>query len=285
MFEAFELSEFVLPGSTIRFRRGGAGPPLLLLHGHPRTHTTWHQVAPLLAREFTVVCPDLPGFGQSRRPVDPPFYAASSKRAKALDCLALMRALGHETFNLAGHDRGSYTAFRLAMDHPRAVRRLVLLDCVPILEAFERCNARFAHLWWHWFFYLQQDKAEQAINADPARWYGGNPDQLGAENFEDYNLAIHDPRTVATMLADYRAGFHVDMYHDLEDRRRGRKLECPVHLLWSLQDDLQHIYRDVISVWKPWVAGPLTGRGLDCGHHMAEEIPRELAGELRNFFH
>ncbi|MHB9478923.1 alpha/beta fold hydrolase [Mesorhizobium sp. M0589] len=156
MFEGFKLETVDLPESSLRVRYGGSGPPLLLLHGHPRTHVTWHRVAPLLAADHTVVCPDLRGFGRSSVPADAVDHAGSSKRAKARDCIALMRHLGFGRFAIAGHDRGSYTAFRAAMDHPSAISHLIVMDSVPILEALERCDARFAKLWWHWFFFAQR---------------------------------------------------------------------------------------------------------------------------------
>lgn len=284
MFDTFKLEMIELPEATLRVRHGGSGPPLLLLHGHPRTHTTWYKVAPLLARHFTVVCPDLRGFGKSSKPVDPRDHAASSKRAKAADCVALMAHLGFAAFHLAGHDRGCYTAFRTAMDHPDRVTKLAVLDGVPILDALERCDARFATRWWHWFFFAQPDKPERAIAADPDAWYGGSKEALGDENYADFQAAIHDPDTIRGMLGDYRAGLYVDPLDDLDDRDAGRKLLCPVHVVWSKQDDLAELYGDLPAVWQPWAALPVTGAAIDCGHHMAEEAPEELAEELAAFF-
>ncbi|WP_263263427.1 alpha/beta hydrolase [Pseudomonas sp. RIT-PI-S] len=284
MFEHFKLERVELPEATLRVRHGGSGPPLLLLHGHPRTHTTWHRVAPILAERFTVVCPDLRGFGQSSKPADPHDHEASSKRAKARDCIALMEHFGFDRFSLAGHDRGSYTAFRTAMDYPSRVIKLALLDAVPILEALERCDAQFAARWWHWFFFAQPDKPERAILADPTAWYGGSRQTMGEENYADFQTAIHDPDTVKGMLGDYRAGIAVDPSHDRADRSAGRKLQCPVHIAWSLRDDLQSLYGDVLAVWQPWAEQVVTGMGIDSGHHMAEEAPVELARMLREFF-
>lgn len=282
MFEGFTLDFIDLPEARLRVRHGGSGPPVLLLHGHPRTHATWHRVAPILARTHTVVCPDLRGFGQSSKPADTPDHRGSSKRAKAADCVALMRRLGFERFALVGHDRGSYTAFRTAMDHPDAVTRLAILDGVPIVEALERCDVRFAQAWWHWFFFAQKEKPERAILADPDAWYGGSPDRMGEENFADYRAAIHDPATVHGMMEDYRAGLGVDRADDEEDRRQGRKVRCPVLCLWSLKDDLEALYGDVLGVWRPW-APDLRGHGIDSGHHMAEEAPEALAACLLRF--
>jgi len=283
MFEGFTLDMIDLPQATLRVRYGGSGPPVLLLHGHPRTHATWARVAPLLTQRHTVVCPDLRGFGQSSKPADTPDHAGSSKRAKARDCVALMRRLGFPRFALAGHDRGSYTAFRTAMDHPEAVTRLAILDGVPILEALERCDARFAQAWWHWFFFAQPAKPERAILADPDAWYSSAPDSMGPEAYEDFRAAIHDPATVHGMIEDYRAGLGIDRDHDEADRRAGRRIACPTLVLWSLRDDLERLYGDVLAVWRPWAAD-VRGRGIDCGHHMAEEAPEELARELLAFF-
>ncbi len=282
-FPGFTLETIDLPGARLRVRHGGGGPPVLLLHGHPRTHTTWHRVAPILARDFTVICPDLPGFGQSSQPADTPDHAGSSKRAKAAVLRALMTRLGHDRFAVAGHDRGSYTAFRLAMDHPDAVTRLAMLDGVPIVEALERCTERFARAWWHWFFYAQPDRPERAILADPDAWYGSDPAAMGVENHADFQMAIHDPAVVHGMLEDYRAGLGVDRDHDATDRAAGRQLACPLLCLWSARDDLEYLYGDVLSVWRPW-APDLQGHSLDCAHHMAEEAPEALAAELRGFF-
>lgn len=282
MFDGFTLEMIDLSEARLRVRHGGSGPPLLLLHGHPRTHTTWHRVAPMLAESHTVICPDLRGFGQSSQPADRLDHAGSSKRAKATDCLALMHHLGHRRFAVAGHDRGAYTAFRLAMDHPTAVSHLAILDAVPIIEALQRCDARFAGKWWHWFFFAQPDKPERAINADPTTWYGADFGKMGKENYADFLAAIHDPAVVHGMIEDYRAGMGIDHAHDAADLAAGRRLACPLLVLWSLFDDLEELYGDVLEVWQAW-ATDLRGHGLPCGHHMAEEAAEALAAALREF--
>jgi haloacetate dehalogenase len=170
----------------------------------------------------------------------------------------------------------------MAMDQPEAITHLGILDGVPILEALERCDARFAAKWWHWFFFGQPEKPEQAILADPDRWYGGSPEAMGAEAYKDYLAAIHDPATVHGMVEDYRAGLGIDRVHDEADRREGRRIACPTLILWSLRDDLEFLYGDVLAVWEPWTTRQ-RGRGLDCGHHMAEEAPNELASKILAF--
>jgi haloacetate dehalogenase len=283
VFEGFAL-EFVGVGeATLRVRHGGSGPPVLLLHGHPRTHATWHRVAPLLAQRHAVVCPDLRGYGESSKPPTTPDHAPYSKRAMARDCVALMRALGHERFAVVGHDRGAYVALRTALDHPASVDRLAVLDAIPNGEALARCDARFAASWWHWFFFGQTEKpAERVISADPDAWYTAGPEQMGEEAYADYRRAIHDPATVHAMMEDYRAGLGLDREHDDEDRRAGRRVACPVLVLWAAGDDLPDLYGDVLDVWRAWTKN-LRGGPLDCGHHMAEEAPALLAAELLAF--
>jgi haloacetate dehalogenase len=283
MFEGFTLDYLDTGEAVMRTRYGGSGSPVLLLHGHPRTHTTWHRVAPLLAQQHTVVCPDLRGYGQSSKPPTTHDHAPYSKRTMAGDCAALMHMLGHERFAVVGHDRGAYVAFRLALDYPSAISHLAILDAVPIGEALARCDAKFASRWWHWFFLGQTDKpAERVICADPDAWYRGTREQMGDEAWEDYQRAIHNPATVHAMCEDYRAGLGIDRAHDDHDRRAGRRVTCPMLMMWASQDDLGDLYGDVLSVWRPWAAD-LRGDPLNCGHHMAEEVPEELAAELRAF--
>jgi len=283
MFDGFALERVDVGDAVLRVRHGGAGPPLLLLHGHPRTHATWHRVAPLLAGEFTVVCPDLRGYGQSSKPPTTADHSPYSKRAMASDCVALMRHLGHDRFALVGHDRGGAVAYRLALDHPAVVTHLAALDTLPIGEHLARCDARFAAAWWHWFFLGQTAKpAERVINADPDAWYTAGPEQMGAEAYEDFRAAVRDPRTVHAMCEDYRAGLGVDRAADDADRAAERRITCPVLVAWSTGDDLIDLYPDPVDIWRSW-ADDVRGLGIDSGHHMAEDAPEALAEALRKF--
>lgn len=284
MFEGFTLDRIDVGDAVLRVRHGGSGPPVLLLHGHPRTHATWNKVAPLLAERFTVVCPDLRGYGESSKPATTPDHAPYSKRAMAGDCAALMRVLGHDRFCLAGHDRGTYVAQRLALDSPGSVRRLCLMEGIPIAEALARCNATFAASWFHWFFFGQTAKpAERFISADPQGWYTATAEHMGAEAYQDYRRAIHNPDTVHAMMEDYRAGLGIDRQHDEADRTAGRRIGCPLLYLWAKQDDMEDLYGDPLAIWRDW-ADDVRGQSVDCGHHIAEEAPAELAALLTAFF-
>ncbi len=276
MFDQFTLEHVDVGEATLRVRHGGAGPPIVLLHGHPRTHVTWHRVAPALAADHTVVCPDLRGYGQSSKP-DSDDY---SKRAMAADIRALMAELGHERFAVAGHDRGCYVAMRLALDHPGVVTHLGVLDGVPIGEALARADAKFAALWWHWFFLGQTAKpAEPIINADPAAWY--RLDSVDPVVREDLRAAVMDPATVHAMVSDYRAGLRADRENDDADRAAGRKIGCPTLFCWSTRDDMAELYGDPLSIWRDW-ADDVVSVAIDSGHHMAEENPSALTDALRD---
>ncbi|MFJ6524742.1 alpha/beta fold hydrolase [Streptomyces longwoodensis] len=284
MFEGFETRHVETGEASVFVRYGGDGPPVVLLHGHPRTSATWHRVAPLLVdRGFTVVCPDLRGYGRSRGPAPAPDHSAHSKRAVAGDVVAVMRALGHERFALVGHDRGAAVAFRLVLDHPGAVERVALIDCLPISEHLARITPEFATQWWHWFFFAQPDTPERVINADPDAWYRGDPRVMGRENHDEFREATRDPEVVRAMLEDYRAGLTVDRRHEEEDRAAGTRVRCPALILWSLRDDLEQLYGDPLRIWSDW-ATDVRGHGIDSGHHVAEEAPQDLAAALGNFF-
>ncbi|MGA4686406.1 alpha/beta fold hydrolase [Micromonospora sp. AB353] len=279
MFPGFTLTEIDV-GAV---RHGGSGPPVVLLHGHPRTHATWHRVAPRLAARHTVICPDLRGYGGSSKPPSDPEHTVYSKRAMAADVVGLLDALGHRRAAVIGHDRGAYVAMRTALDHPDRVSRLGVLDGVPIGEALARCDARFAARWWHWFFLGQLAKpAERVINADPDAWYGGSPEEMGEQAYADYRWAIGDPATVHAMCEDYRAGLGPDRAADDADRAAGRRIGCPVLFAWSERDDMVDLYGDPAAIWRDW-ADDVRTASIPSGHHMAEEAPRELTDVLAGF--
>jgi haloacetate dehalogenase len=285
VFEDFTISDVDIGDVRLRVRHGGSGSPVVLLHGHPRTHATWHRVAPLLAAAgHRVICPDLRGYGASTAPPDAPDHRQASKRAMALDVCELMSALGHERFAVVGHDRGAYVAFRCAMDHPDRVGALGILDAVPIIEALDRTDATFAAAWWHWWFLGQTDKpAEPLILVDPDRWYQPpGPEHLGSVGHRELIAALHDPDVVHAMCEDYRAGLTIDRDHDAYDRDLGRTLRCPTLVLWASDDDQEELYGDPLEPWCAW-APDLTGGAISSGHHIAEDAPEDLVARLNGF--
>jgi haloacetate dehalogenase len=283
MFEGFTITDIDVGPARVHVRHGGTGPAILLLHGHPRTGSTWHAVAPALVDAgFAVVVPDLRGYGQSRGPAPTADHSAHSKRAVAGDVADVMGALGYERFAVVGHDRGSYVALRLALDHEERVERAVLMDSIPLSEHLRRVDARFATEWWHWFFFAQPEIPERVINADPDSWYVGDPAAMGAENHAEWRSTMRNPDVVRAMLEDYRAGLTIDRQHEERDRADGRRLAMPVLILWSLRDDLEQLYGDPREIWRDW-ADSVTGQGIDSGHHIAEEAPAALVEALVPF--
>jgi haloacetate dehalogenase len=287
LFPGFELDRIDLGEVTVRVRRGGEGPPLLLLHGHPQTHVMWHAVAPALAERFTVVAPDLRGYGESSKPETTPDHEPYSKRAMARDQVELMGRLGFAPFGVCGHDRGARCAYRLALDHPARVERLAVLDIVPTGDAFRLADMRFALAYWHWFFLAQPGcLAERMIGADPEAFYFSQRYQDRAlfvpEALEDYLRCARRPETIHAMCEDYRAGATVDFALDEADRGK-RRVECPVLVLWGSRGKVAEVHDDVLAIWRDW-AGDVRGRAIDCGHFLAEEAPAETLRELLDFF-
>ncbi|WP_370551642.1 alpha/beta fold hydrolase [Clavibacter sp. VKM Ac-2873] len=224
------------------------------------------MVAPRLVEAgFTVICPDLRGHGRSTSPAPTQDCSAHLKRAVAADMAQMMTALGYERFHLVGHDRGSYVALSLALDHEQRIDHLALLDCTPSREHLARADARFANMWWHWFFLARPESPERVITADVDSCYCGDPETMGAANYAEWREAINDPRVVLATLEDYRAGLTIDRGHEEADKATGRRLEVHLLQLWSLRDDLDELYGDPRVFWKDW-AGAVSGRGSPTGH-------------------
>jgi haloacetate dehalogenase len=283
VFEGFELSFVDTGEATIRVRHGGIGPPLLLLHGHPQTHAMWNLVAPRLAEDFTVVAPDLRGYGESSKPPTTPDHEPYSKRAMARDQVEVMRYLGFERFGVAGHDRGGRCAYRLALDHPERVEKLAVLDIVPTGDMWRRVDMEFGLVDWHWFFLAQPAPfPEEVIGSNPdAYYFRGDGSRFDPEALADYLRCVRDPETIRGMCEDYRAGATIDFELDEADRGK-RRIACPVLALWSGREELGRWF-DVLDVWRQW-ADDVRGRALDAGHFLAEEAPEETYEELRKFF-
>ncbi len=287
MFDGFKLQCVEVPRGRLRVRCGGRGPTLLLLHGNPQTHAMWHRVAPGLAQCFTLVCPDLPGYGGSFKPPASSDHAAYSKRAMAADMAALMTELGHDTYLVAGHDRGARVAHRLALDFADQVRALALLDIVPTLEHFERADMAFGLGYYHWFWLAQPHPfPEQLINAAPEAWFKAHTsrepkgdDFFHPEALADYLAAARDPEMITGMCEDYRAAATIDLEHDRASRAAGEKITCPVLVLWGAKGKIAQWYNP-LNVWAPYCASPPEGCALATGHYLAEEDPDAVLAQL-----
>jgi haloacetate dehalogenase len=282
MFDGFTLTRIKTSEAELRVRIGGQGPPLLLLHGHPQTHVMWHRIAPDLARDFTVVAPDLRGYGESSKLRTTADHEPYSKRAMARDLVQLMRHLGFDRFSVAGHDRGGRCAYRLALDHPEHVSRLAVLDIIPTGEAWRRADMDFGMVNWHWYFMAQpSDMPERMLASDPDHNYLPQRDFFTPEALDDYLRCIKLPGTIHAMCEDYRAGATYD--RTLDDADRGnRKIMCPVLVLWARQEELERWY-DPIAIWRDW-ADDVRGTSINCGHYLAEEAPEETYTHLHEFF-
>lgn len=268
--------------AEIYLRYGGQGPPLLLLHGHPQTHMMWHELAPKLAEEYTVVMPDLRGYGDSSKPESADDHSTYSKRAMAKDQIAVMKQLGFSRFTVIGHDRGARCAYRLALDFPEAVEKLTVMDIIPTGETFRRADKDFAMGYWHWFFLAQPfDFPERVIGENPDNFYfQGTRHLFHPEALAEYWRGIHNPGTIHAMCEDYRAAATIDFELDEADRG-SKKITCPVLVLWGEKGALPNWY-DVLNVWEDW-ADDVRGRGIDCGHYLAEEAPEETYEEIQKF--
>jgi haloacetate dehalogenase len=289
LFPGFTELTVRRPTAELAVRVGGSGPGLLLLHGFPQTGAAWHQMAPALARHFAVVVPDLPGYGDSIGPDSDAGHAGYSKRETAGVMLELMRALGHERFAVAGHDRGARVAYRLALDHPDRVSWIAILDTIPTLEIAEGLTYERAARLGNWFFLGQPHPLpERVIGAAPdtylnfilERW-AGRREALAPEAVEEYRRCFRKPSVIRAACEDYRAGLGIDIEHDLADRRAGRRIEAPALVLWATQG-LAAMYGDPLAIWRRWAA-QVKGGEVGCGHFMMEEAAEEVEARLQAF--
>ncbi|MFG3714644.1 alpha/beta fold hydrolase [Micromonospora sp. NPDC047730] len=273
----------VADGVTLNAAVAGSGSPVVLLHGFPQTHLMWRHVAADLAADHTVICPDLRGYGDSDKPADPD-GTAYAKRTMAADVVALARALGHDRFALAGHDRGALVAVRAGLDHPRAVTHLAALDVLPTLDMWDVLHGTTAAVGFHLYLMAQPPGLpEQLIGASPDAFFGHfldawtrDPDALPADVRAAYLRASRE--AVTSIVADYRASAGIDVEHDRADRAAGNRLRMPVTVLQ--QDWGAALGYDAAGLWRAW-APDLEHRTVSCGHFMAEESPAEVVKALR----
>ena len=286
----FGYKQIDTAGATINLATGGSGPPLLLLHGYPETHHMWHKIAPALAHEYTVVCPDLRGYGNSSKPQGASDHSNYSKRAMATDMLEVMDALGHAEFLLCGHDRGGRVAYRLTLDHPTRVRRLALLDIVSTKAVYEQVTMGLASAYFHWYFLIQPHPLpETLIGYDPVFWLrtairklSPDPEAISETSIAEYLRTFATPEGIHAACEDYRAGASVDLSNDRTDVSLGRKITCPTLILWGARSVVGTLFQP-LETWRDLVASP-TGEAVDCGHFIPEERPRETLQLLRQFF-
>ena len=289
LFPGFRVLDVDSGGVRVHAVVGGSGPPLLLLHGYPQTHAIWHKVAPRLAGRFTVVAPDLRGYGDSGKPPTDARHEPYSKREMAKDLLAAMRALGFGRFCVAGHDRGGRVAHRLAVDHPDAVARLAVLDISPTLAMYEQTDMAFARAYWHWFFLVQKAPIPEAmIGAAPGFYLrhkmgdgSAGMAPFAPEAWAEYERCF-TPEAIHASCEDYRAAAGIDLEHDRADREAGRRIACPLLALWGAHGVVERCFRPR----EDWgrVATTVTGRALPAGHYLPEEVPGLVADEFESFF-
>ncbi|MFT5395833.1 MAG: haloacetate dehalogenase [Gammaproteobacteria bacterium] len=284
----FDKVQIKTSSAEINLVHGGSGPPLLLLHGYPQTHTIWHHVAPRLAQSFHVICPDLRGYGDSSKPPSTSDHYPYSKRTMGQDMVEVMASLGYSEFFVAGHDRGARVTHRLALDYPEKIKKACVMDIAPTHHMFKTTDQHFATGYYHWFFLIQPDGLpEHMIGADPAyylteklkRWSA--PGAVFAdEAVAEYVRCFSKPESIHASCEDYRAAASIDLVHDEEDMNK--KIECPLLVLWGAKGFVNRTY-DVLAVWRER-AEQIEGRAIDCGHFLPEEAPVAICDELLRFF-
>jgi len=290
-FSGFSLEHAEIEGGSIRLRRGGDGPPILLVHGNPQTHAMWHAIAPSLSKHYTVICPDLRGYGGSFKPEATSTHAPYSKREMAKDLIQLMENFGFSTFQVASHDRGARVSHRMALEYPEKIERLAVLDIVPTIEHFERTNMKFAMGYYHWFWFAQPHPfPENVISSNPGDWFHAHTsrepkgnDFFHPDALSDYLTHIHDPKMIRGMCEDYRAAATIDLEHDRKSRADGIKIQCPLLTLWGRKGKINEWY-DTLAIWREYCTDTVTGGAIHSGHYLPEEAPDKVLEQFEKFF-
>ena len=290
MFKDFICEMIKGDGASLFVRRAGPrnAPSIVLLHGYPQTSAMWHGVAPILARSYQVVCPDLRGYGQSDKPASDSLHQPYSKRAMANDIIAVMRRLGHKRFLVGAHDRGARVAHRMGLDHPNSVAAMTLLDIAPTREMYANTSTEFARNYWHWFFLtLPSPFPEKMIGADPEMFWkqkcfyqSKEKVPFVSEALTEYLDAFANPEMIHASCEDYRAAASIDIEHDNADL--GKKLKMPILTLWAKHGVIETCFNG-LNLWR-LRAKKVEGEALDATHYMAEEIPEEVAARMSNFY-
>ncbi len=287
MFENFQNKKIKTSETEINLVIGGQGPPLLLLHGFPQSHIMWHKVAPILAETHTVVAPDLRGYGDSGKPKTDDNHYPYSKRAMAKDQVEVMAALGFDRFKVIGHDRGARVAHRMALDYSGQIEKLVLLDILPTLWLYDHTDQAFATNYWHWFFLIQPSPLPETLigNSSTFMEYAIFGPLIASgvcspESIEAYGRTVKEADILHATCEDYRAGATIDLVHDRADSEA--RIQCPLLILWGAKNPT-YADKDVLGIWKE-KAVDVTGKALDSGHFIAEEVPALLLQEVKEFF-
>jgi len=291
--DGFSAKEVKLDEATIFTRIGGSGPPLLLLHGFPETHLMWRELAPLLAKNFTVILADLRGYGQSSCPPSDDNHSAYSKRTMGNDMVEIMRQLGFPRFTVVGHDRGGRVAYRIALDHPSVIEHVVVCDIVPTGIAWENADARMMLGFWPWSMLAQpaplaerilETNAEAIVNNACDQW-GSSPDAFPLKIRESYIAAIKDPEHAHAICEEYRAAATMDREHDKADSQAGRTMTCPLLVLWGAGGAVDTWYAKAggpLALWKTF-APNVVGEALSGGHFFPEENTKGTYEKVRQF--
>jgi haloacetate dehalogenase len=283
MFEGFELGDFEASGARIRYRHGGKGPPLLLLHGNPMTHVSWHKMVGRLAQQFHVVAADLRGYGDSVGPEEGgENHINYSFRAMAQDQVELMAHLGYRQFQVAGHDRGARATHRMCLDHPSTVTRAAVVDILPSHHIWTHTSTQWAMKSWHWLFMAQPyDFPERMMSSVPADWYMEkklSKPGIGLGFFDPAAFAEYvrcfNWKTIRGSCEDYRACPTCDFDMDDADFKAGHKVECPLLVVWGARSHTGTVHGDVLGVWKSYATNA-SGGPINCGHYVPEEAPEE----------
>ena len=289
-FSDFELSTINTKRGVIRYRKAGQGPVLLMLHGNPQTHAMWHKVAPELVNQYTVICPDIPGYGKSFKPVISNNHSTYSKINMALDIINFMELLGFDKFQIVAHDRGARIAHRIALDFPEKVIKMILLDIIPTIEHFERTNMEFAMGYYHWFWLAQRSPIpESVINKAPEEWFFAHTSREEKDkNFfdpialNDYLDCVKNPETIKAICEDYRAAATIDLIDDKKSRDNNIKIKAPTLVLWGNKGKLEQWY-EPLSIWQNYCSSDLRGNAINSGHYLAEENSDEIIKNIKLF--
>ena len=288
MFKNFKLFKKNVDGIKINYRIGGEGSPVLLLHGYPQTHIMWRKVAVKLSKNFTVICSDLRGYGDSDKPPSNLSHSIYSKVEMAADQHKLMLELGFKKYFLVGHDRGARVAHRMSINYKKNIIKTIFLDIIPTNSVFELADQELARKYFHWFFLIQKYPfPEKLIEANPEfylktklKMWGNSEKFINQAAMKEYLRCFKKKNTIHATCEDYRAASTIDIAHHNKDKRN--KITFPILVIWGKYGTIEKLYNP-IKIWKKWALN-VSGYSLKCGHFIPEERPKELLHGIKKFF-